>query len=78
MLKRNWLIHDNTGQYWLVFGGAGSEWGDTGWYLVALGQYNLVLLGIKWYWVSKVLLCLYILEKVEIWSSVTDASQTNR
>ena len=25
---------------------------DTGWYLVVLGQYNLVLLGIKWYWVD--------------------------
>ena len=25
------------------------------------------------YWVSKVLVCLYILEKVEIWSGVTDA-----
>ena len=31
--------------------------------MVVLGQYNLVLLGIKWYWVSKVLLCLYILKK---------------
>ena len=37
--------------------------GGTGWYLVAPGQYNSVLLGIKWYWVSKVLLCLYILTK---------------
>ena len=32
-------------------------------YLV-LGQYNLALLGIKWYRVSKVLLCLYILKKL--------------
>ena len=47
-MKRNWLIHDNTGLYWLVFGGDGSVWGGTGWYLVVLGQYNLVLLGIKW------------------------------
>jgi len=30
------------------------------------------------YWVSKGLVCLYILEKVEIWSGVTDASQTHR
>ena len=30
------------------------------------------------YWVSKGLVCLYILEKVEIWSGVTDASQTDR
>ena len=35
----------------------------TGWYLVILGHYNLVLCGIKWYWVNKGLLCLYILKK---------------
>ena len=46
--------------------------------MVVLGQYNSVLLSIKLYWVSKVLVCLYILEKVEIWSGVTDASQTHR
>ena len=38
----------------------------------------LVLLDIRWYRVSKGLVCLYILEKVEIWSGVTDASQTDR
>ena len=44
-------------RYWLVFGGAGSVWGCTGWYLVAKGRSNLVLgtnnlvpIGIKWYW----------------------------
>ena len=42
---------------------AGSVWGSTGWYLVVLGQYNLVLFGMKWYWVSIGLLCLYILKK---------------
>ena len=36
--------------------------------MVVLGQYNSVLLSIKLYWVSKVLVCVYILEKVEIWS----------
>ena len=36
----------------------------------------MVLLDIRWYEVSKVLACLYILEKVEIWLGVTDASQT--
>ena len=51
-MKRDWLIHDNTGRYWLVFGGDGSVWGGIGWYLVALGQYNLVLLGIRCYWVD--------------------------
>ena len=38
-----------------------------------LGQYKLVLLGIRWYRVSKGLVCLYIMEKVEIWSGDTDA-----
>ena len=47
----------------------------TGWYLVVLGQYKLVLLGIKWYWVSIRLLCLYILKNMEIWSDVTIAGR---
>ena len=51
------------GRYWLVLGGTGSVWGGTGWYLVVLGQCNLVLLDIKWNWVSTMLLCLYILKK---------------
>ena len=41
-MKQNWLIYDNTR----------SVEGGTGWYLVVLGQYNLVLLGIKWYGVD--------------------------
>ena len=53
-------MHDNTGRYWLVFGEDGSVWGGTGWYLVVLGQSNLVPIGIKWNWVSKRLLCLYM------------------
>ena len=65
-------------QYWLVLGGTGSVWDGTGWYLVVLGQCNLVLLDIKWNWVSTTLLCLYILKKVEIWSGVTNASHTDR
>ena len=59
-MKRNWLIHDNIG----------SVEGGTGWYLVVLvksnlvlGQTNLVLIGIKWNWISTRLLCLYILKK---------------
>ena len=52
------------GRYWLV--------------LWVLGQYNLVLLGIEWYWVSIGLLCLYILKKMEIQSDVTiTGRQTN-
>ena len=43
---------------------------------MVIGQYNLVLLGIKWYWVSIRLLCLYILKKVEIWLDVTIAVLT--
>ena len=74
-MKRNWFIHDNIG----------SVKGGTGWYLVVLGksnlvlgQTNLVLIGIKWNWVSTRLLCLYILRKTEIWSDVTIAGrQTN-
>ena len=50
-------------QFWSVFGGAGSIWGGTGWYLVVLGQYNLVLFGFKRTWVSIRLVCLYILKK---------------
>ena len=58
-----------------MFDFAGSVWGGSGWYLVVLGQYNLVLLGIKWCWVGKGLLCLYVLKKVEIWLDVTIAGQ---
>ena len=47
-------------------------------YWLVLGQYKLVLLAIRWYMVSKGLVCLYILEKVEIWSGVTDAWHTDR
>ena len=47
----------------------------TGWYLVVLGQYKLVLLGIKWYLVIIGLLCLYILKNMEIWSDVTIAGR---
>ena len=43
--------------------GTGSVYRDTDWYLVVLSQYKLVLLGIRWYRVSKGLVCLYILEK---------------
>ena len=59
-----WWYWIKKGQYWVVFGGTGSVWGSTGWYLVILGHYNLVLCGIKWYWVNKGLLCLYILKKI--------------
>ena len=59
----------------MIYDGTG-----TGWYLVVLGQYKLVLLvlGIKWYWVSIGLLCLYILKNMEIWSDVTIAGQPTK
>ena len=41
--------------------------------VIILGQYKLVLFGIRWYRVRKGLVCLYILEDVEIWSDVTNA-----
>ena len=66
-MEQNWLIHDGTGSvgdgYWLVLGGTWSVWDGTGWYLVLLGQCNLVLLGIKCYWVNIGPLGLYILKK---------------
>ena len=50
------------GRHWLLHGDAGS-----------VTQYSLVLLGIKWYWVtvSKVLFGQFM-EKTEIWSGATD------
>ena len=47
-------------------------------YMVVLGLYNLVLLSIKWNWVSTRLLCLCILKKGDIWSDVTIAGQTDK
>ena len=38
-MEQNWLKHDGTDLVWC----------GTGWYLVLLGQYKLVLLGFKWY-----------------------------
>ena len=37
----------------MVLGGTGAVGGGTGWNLVVLGQYNLVLIGIELYWVNK-------------------------
>ena len=51
----------------------------TGWYLVVLGEYKLVLFVIRWLWVSIGLLCLSILKNMEILSDVTIAGrQTNK
>ena len=44
----------------MVLDGIGSVYDNAGWYLVSI---KLVLLDIRWYRVSKGLVCLYILEK---------------
>ena len=75
VLVGTWCYWVSKRRYWLVFGGTGLVWGGTGWYLVVLSQCNLVLLGIKWNWVSTTLLCPYILKKVEILSDVTIEGQ---
>ena len=38
--------------YWLIYDGAVSVEGGTGWYLMVLGQYGAVLVGTWWYWVG--------------------------
>ena len=37
------------GRYWLVLGDTGSVRGSTGLYMMVLGQYWAVLVGILWY-----------------------------
>ena len=49
-MEQNWLFQDGTG----------SVWCGTVWYLVVLGQYSLVLLGIKWVLVDMGRYCLYM------------------
>ena len=61
---------------WFIISGTWWYWVSIWWYWLVLDQYKLVLFDIRWYRVSKGLVCLYILEKVEIWSGVTDASHT--
>ena len=72
------MVLVNIGRYWLVFGGTGSVWGSTGWYLMILGQFNLVLIGIELYWVNKGLLCLYILKKINGDANQPTDQLTNR
>ena len=62
---------------WWIISGTWWCWVSIWRYWLVLGQYKLVLLGIGWYMVSKGLVCLYILEKVEIWSGDTDAWHTH-
>ena len=66
-----WLIK------WWIISGTWWYWVSIWRYWLVLGQYKLVLLDIRWYMVSKGLVCLYILEKVEIWSGDTDAWHTH-
>ena len=53
----------------MIYDSTGSLQGSTGWYLMVLGQNNLVLIGIEWYWVDKGLLCRYILKKLMVTST---------
>ena len=41
------MVHGQYKAVAVVVGGAGSVWCGTDWYLVVLGQYSLILLGIK-------------------------------
>ena len=50
----------------MIYDGTGLGEGGTGWYLVVLGQNNLVLLGIKWYCVHMGLQHLYILKRGDL------------
>ena len=52
-------------------------WVNNGWYLVVLSQYMGLTVASLWYWVSIGPLCLFILNQVEIWSSVSDPSLTD-
>ena len=36
----------------MIHDGTGSVYGGSGWYLVVLGQYRLVLIDTWWYWVN--------------------------
>ena len=42
-------------------------------YWVSIGRYEALAVANRWFWVSRGHLCLYKLQKVEIWSGVTDA-----
>ena len=46
-------------------------------YWVSIGHYEALAIGNWWYWVSRGHSGLYILQKVEIWTGVTDASLTD-
>ena len=50
---------------------------DEALYWVSIGHYEAVAVDNWWYWVSRGHSCLYILQKVEIWTGVTDASLTH-
>ena len=60
------------GQYWLVLGGTGSVQGGNGWYLRGTGTVWGGTGSVKFFYA-----CMYILKKAEIWSGVTDSSQTH-
>ena len=70
----------STRSSWLNCALRGDEvvyWVNIGQQWLVLSQYEAVPVGIWCDWVRRKHLCLYILRKVEIWSGVTDASQTH-
>ena len=64
ILVSTWWYWVSRCRYWLKLCGDGSGQIGTVWYLVVQGQYRAIML-------------LYI-EKVEVWSGVTDVLQTHR
>ena len=42
-LVGTWWYWVSVGRHWLAYGGTGSVWSGTGWYLVVLVQYGAVL-----------------------------------
>ena len=48
VLVGTWWYWVSMGRYWFVIGSTGTVWGVTGWNLVVLGQYEVVLLATWW------------------------------
>ena len=57
--------------------GGGDVSDDGAVYWVSIGHYEAVAVGNWGYWVSRGHSCLYTLQKVEIWTGVTDAWVTD-
>ena len=80
----NWVSAESAVEmYKACFNWTRSSWlncalrDDEAVYWVSIGHYEAVAVGNWWYWVRRGHVCLYILDKVEIWTCVTDASLTH-